>query len=253
MSARPIGDLLLGRETKQYRTFQPVRRLSYHLTDRRALSIWKPIADGSAKEGRKFWGALLAAAEKFDESHKAPGKRNGALGAIGLRVLRELGRMVDYRTGRLDPSIETLMARTRRSRAAICAALARLRDHGFLDWVRRTEPVENPAPFGPQVRQAANAYGIDVARLPECAAGIVRRIMGWLSPVAEKVKRARAEKAARSSWADMTVEQQCQHQPDPATARSLAAIAASLFKENAISLSGQNPGTEESERRSESG
>ena len=246
MSARALGDILAGRETKHRRTFQPVRRSSYHVTDRRALAIWKPIADGTAKEGRKFWGALMIAAEKFDEEGKEPGKRNGSLGAIGLRVLRELGRMVDYRTGRLDPSIETLMMRTRRSRAAVCAALARLRDHGFIDWVRRTEPLDNPDPFGPQVRQATNAYGIDIDRLPDMAKRFVRQVMGWLSPLAARVVAARADRERKAAWMQMTTEEQVARQRTPADRAVWEALAASLDKaENAISLSGQNPGTEE--------
>src|SRR3546814_19650743 len=57
-----------------------------------------------------------------------------------IELLRELYRIVDYKTGRLDPSIGYLMRQLRRSRAAIVHALARLKEHGFLEWIRRTEP-----------------------------------------------------------------------------------------------------------------
>src|SRR3546814_16618597 len=74
-----------------------------------------------------------------------------------IELLRELYRIVDYKTGRLDPSIGYLMRQLRRSRAAIVHALARLKEHGFLEWIRRTEPTGNVG-FGPQVRQITNAY-----------------------------------------------------------------------------------------------
>jgi hypothetical protein len=40
---------------------------------------------------------------------------------------------------RLDPSIDWLQRKLRRSRAAIVDALAALRSRGFLDWRRRYE------------------------------------------------------------------------------------------------------------------
>lgn len=51
--------------------------------------------------------------------------------------------LVDFRTGRLEPAIETLMRMLRRSRDAIVRALKALRSHGFLDWLRRYVPTGN--------------------------------------------------------------------------------------------------------------
>jgi hypothetical protein len=79
----------------------------------------------------------------YDRRHKAEGKKNGPLGHVGLEVLRELYRIVDYTTGRLEPAIATVCECIRRSRAAVVSAMARLKKHGFLDWIRRTEPTEN--------------------------------------------------------------------------------------------------------------
>lgn len=91
----------------------------------------------------------MRAAETFDRKHKIAGKRNGPFGAIGVDVLRELMRMIDFKTGRLEPAIATLATRLSRSRGAIVKALARLKDHGFLNWIRRFEPIEDPNAFGP--------------------------------------------------------------------------------------------------------
>src|SRR3546814_11396828 len=91
-----------------------------------------------------------------------------------IELLRELYRIVDYKTGRLDPSIGYLMRQLRRSRAAIVHALARLKEHGFLEWIRRTEPTGNVG-FGPQVRQITNAYRFC---LPPAARRMVERLVG---------------------------------------------------------------------------
>jgi DNA-binding transcriptional MocR family regulator len=86
-----------------------------------------------------------------------PGRRNGPLGHVGLEVLDLLANVVDYRTGRLEPSVAYLMDRLRRSRDAVVRALAALREHGFLDRLRRYEPTGREG-RGPQVRQVSNAY-----------------------------------------------------------------------------------------------
>jgi hypothetical protein len=149
MTARAIGDVLAGRETKGRRTFQPVRRDSRHRGEREER-IWRPL--GRNPEARRFKSALIQAADFYNVANKQPGKHNGPLGAIGLEVLRYLLRIVDHKTGRLEPAIATVCEKIGRSRAAVVHALARLKAHGFLDWLRRTEPTENVG-AGPQVRQ----------------------------------------------------------------------------------------------------
>jgi len=108
----------------------------------------------------------MRAAERYDRlqryAHRRDrnGLKNGAIGHVGLEVLRELLRLVDYRTGRLDPAIATLATRIGRSIAATAAALKRLKDHGFLTWLRRYEPTGGEGLRGPQVRQISNAYAL---------------------------------------------------------------------------------------------
>ena len=156
--ARSIGEIAFGLPAaKCTRSFQPVRRNSYYANDRRAERIWQRLGSNN-RDARRLIAARMKAAEYYDRRHKEDGKRNGALGHIGLEVLRELYRIVDFKTGRLEPAIATICERIRRSRTAVVAAMARLKEHGFLDWVRRSEPVDNPG-AGPQVRQITNAYG----------------------------------------------------------------------------------------------
>ncbi len=131
----------------------------------------------------------MLAAERLERVGREPGKRNGPLGPVGLEVLRELLRLVDYRTGRLDPAITTLMDRLRRSKDAIVRALANLRAAGFLDWIRRYEPTGNAE--GPQVKQISNAYRLS---LPPAA---VRLLGAWAkpAPIPDDEAQRRADRA----------------------------------------------------------
>ena len=92
-----------------------------------------------------------------------PGRRNGPLGSIALEILALFGNLVSYKTGRLDPSLDWIMGTLKRSRDAVVRALKALRDHGFLNWLRRFEPIPS-GDRGPQVRQVSNAYRLSAPR-----------------------------------------------------------------------------------------
>lgn len=128
----------------------PIRRHS-RPKGRCEAVFWRSFAGGQAPR-------YMQAAERYERAGKAAGKRVGPLGPVGLEVLREMLRLVDYKTGRLEPSITYLMVRLKRSRDAVCRALANLRRHGFLDWLRRFEIAEAHGEKGPQIKQATNAY-----------------------------------------------------------------------------------------------
>lgn len=140
----------------------PVRRRS-HFKGRSEGQIWRPTT-------RREMVTLMDAAYRYDEQ-KGPGERNGPLGPVALQVLRYFVNLVDFKTGRLEPSIETIMGKIRRSRDAVVRALKNLRAHGFLDWLRRYEPTGNEG-GGPQVQQASNAYRLS---LPEKARQLLGR------------------------------------------------------------------------------
>ena len=161
---------------------QPVRRHS-RPAGREGL-FWRPF---DRQDVRRY----MLAAERFERGGREKGKRAGPLGSVALEVLRELLRLVDYRTGRLEPAISTLCERVKRSRPAVVRALAALRRHGFLDWLRRYEPTGETGK-GPRVRQVTNAYRLT---LPPGAL----RLLGNLakaSPPPEDFETARAEKVA---------------------------------------------------------
>lgn len=132
---------------------QPVRRHSY-LVGRCEGTFWRRTHKQEVKR-------VLLAARRYELVGRGAGRRNGPLGHIALEVLELLTNLVSYRTGQLDPSVSYLMGKLRRSKDAVVRALAALRDHGFLDWLRRYEPTGCEG-RGPQVRQVSNAYRLKI-------------------------------------------------------------------------------------------
>lgn len=145
----------------------------------------QPVRSGSRRAGSfesSYWTPckkvdmqkILLAARRYEIEGRGRGQRNGPLGTVALEVLALFISTIRFRTGRLDPSLTYLMSRLKRSKAAVVRALAALRDHGFLDWVRRYEPVERDG-AGPQRRQLSNAYRLS---LPKRAAKLIQRWFG---------------------------------------------------------------------------
>jgi len=129
-----------------------VRRYSY--ARGREGIFWRPT---KRQEVRK----IVFAARRYEITTKQKGKRNGALGHVAIEILDYLANLVDYRTGRLEPSLDTLMAKLHRSRDAIVRALKALRTHGFIDWLRRYVPTGNEG-RGPRYQQTSNAYRLSM-------------------------------------------------------------------------------------------
>ena len=159
----------------------PVRRRSY-FKGRSEGRIWQATT-------RKDVQAILKAAEIYNEAglHEK-GERSGPLGSVALDVLRLFVNLIDFRTGRLEPSITTIMDRLGRSRDTIVRALKNLRAHGFIDWLRRYEPTGNEG-RGPQVQQASNAYRLS---LPEKARQFLGRFGKAPPPPADHGQDQRA-------------------------------------------------------------
>lgn len=242
-AARSIGELVAGAtRQKATRTFQPVRRNSFNAGERERR-IWAPIGSDN-RSARRLIAARMKAAEYYDRRNKEDGKRNGPLGHIGLEVLRELYRIVDFKSGRLEPAIATLCQKVKRSRAAVVRALARLKAHGFVDWIRRTEPTDNDG-AGPQVRQITNAYCF---RVPAAAAAWIKRILGnGPAPDCEVARREAdaAEVEAMLDTADTDEQVAFLAGNDGQLSEILKSLGSSLNFKSASSLKGQNPASEE--------
>jgi hypothetical protein len=154
---------------------QPIRRQS-RLAGREG-TFWRAT---TRQDGRK----MLLAAKRYELAAREAGSRNGPLGHVALEILELMINLVDFRTGRLDPSLDYLMAKLKRSRDAIVRALANLRVHGFLDWLRRYVPTGRES--GPQVQQTSNAYRLS---LPARAIRLLGRLLQD-APVPDDVAQA---------------------------------------------------------------
>ena len=179
-------------------TGEPVWRNSYtvgQIEDR----IWRPINGGTRRGGKRWTAALLKGAKAFEirtrnkRRETEPGARNGAIGEVGIAVLEYLYACVDFASGQLEPAVRTIADEIGRAYSAVHEALKRLRQHGFLHWMRRSKPVEHPVPGGPTVEQASNAYALLV---PEGMRAWLQRLLGN-GPVpaceADRHDRKRAE------------------------------------------------------------
>lgn len=148
-----IGDVIaapdIARGKRGGRTGEPIRRHSY-TKGRCEGTFWR-------RTDRQEVRRIVLSAHRYELVTRQPGARKGALGFVALEVLEYLANLVDFRTGRLDPSLDYLMGKLKRSKDAIVTALQALRAHGFLDWLRRYVPTGNEG-RGPRVQQTSNAY-----------------------------------------------------------------------------------------------
>jgi hypothetical protein len=77
-------------------------------------------------------------ARDFDRGTHQPGHHGGVVGHTGLAVLHALiFDFLNHRTGRLDPSYAAIARKAGVCVRTVATALARLRELGILNWVRR--------------------------------------------------------------------------------------------------------------------
>ena len=215
---KPLGALLGRVSQPPNRQRIPVRRGS-RLRGREGTH-WRPMRRRDARQ-------IVLAAKRFELRERAPGRRSGPLGTVAIEVLELLANLVDPRTGRLDPSIVTMKRMLRRSRDAIVRALANLRRHGFLSWLRRYEPTGSET--GPQVRQASNAYRL---AMPERA----REGLGGYGeapppPDDDTQRRADAEAEREAMCAQLSLPELAHHRIKPGRLADTLARLGSLVAE----------------------
>lgn len=218
-SLLPTGDA--GEAFGHSRDRTPVRRQSRY-AGRCEGVFWRST---NRQEVRQ----VVVAARRYELTTRQAGQRNGALGPVALEILELFANLVDFRTGRLEPSLDFMMAKLRRSRDAITRALRALRDHGFLDWLRRFVPTGNEG-RGPQVQQTSNAYRMS---LPARAL----RLMGQLftqAPAPDDFSHAQQQAATtyRGQVDSLSLPDRARHviDPDNPLAEALARLG-SLIQE----------------------
>ena len=157
-----IGNILSGYDNP--RTGQPVWRNSYY-ENTFEHRMWRPFAGGKRRGAKRRIGALLKSVRATElrtrrerqASHR--GTRNGFLGPVAIAVLESLyNDFLDYATGRLDPAIATIAAKVGHSYSAVHRALVVLRNKGFIQWIRRSRPLDCKGEARPQVEQITSAY-----------------------------------------------------------------------------------------------
>ena len=99
-------------------------------------------------------------AVEWNRSGKLAGRHGGLIGSHVLLVLHTLiFDFLNHATGRLDPSYNAIQRKTRLCRQTVARALARLKDLGIINWIRRcTEDTDDCGRF--VLRQETNAYAI---------------------------------------------------------------------------------------------
>ncbi|TNC45035.1 helix-turn-helix domain-containing protein [Rubellimicrobium rubrum] len=180
----PGGRSSAGQGGRAARARRPVRRGS-RLVGTCEGAWWR-------RTDRQEVRRVLLAAKRYELAGRQAGRRRGPLGHVGLEVLELLANLVSFRSGRLEPAITYLMRTLRRSKDAVVRALAALREHGFLDWLRRHERVELVEGPGPRVRQVSNAYRLS---LPPRAARLLGHLLS-APPLPEDVAQEREDRAA---------------------------------------------------------
>lgn len=153
------------------------------------LRAWRLHNTFSARDRR----ARMEAVRRWNYGAKPKGASWGPLGPSGERFLDSMMGLRCFRTGRLDISIKEIAAKLRMCVQTVCSYIERLEGLGLLVKRRRSRPVENPEPGGPQVEQITNAYWF---QLPAEIAELVRQILDRGGKPACQADRERAEAEA---------------------------------------------------------
>jgi len=115
------------------RSFRPLRRLYRH----RAVFVRDPLAHSTPLD-RNERARLMFLAQRLERRTKERGRKNGALGNVGIEVLRALlFHFANRATGLCFPGYLTLQAMTGRCRGAAAAARRRLESSGIVKVTRR--------------------------------------------------------------------------------------------------------------------
>lgn len=127
---------------------------------------WQVWSGSTTKEARfvpmpkKVAIRIYHKAAEWNRRGKVAGCHGGLIGSHVLLVLHTLiFDFLNHTTGRLDPSYSAIQRRTRLCRQTVATALARLKQLGIINWIRRCR--EDHDEHGRFVlRQETNAYAI---------------------------------------------------------------------------------------------
>jgi hypothetical protein len=126
-------------------------------------AVW-PVWSGSVKGevrfepmSRKDAASFLRKALAWDARTHEKGKHGGIIGHVGRAMIRALIDFLNFKSGRCDPSLDSLARKTGYCKRAAQNALKLLRRLGMLEWLRRCEDSYDEA-GNFRLRQRTNAY-----------------------------------------------------------------------------------------------
>jgi hypothetical protein len=171
-------------------------------------------------------------AVEWNRRDKLAGTHGGVIGSHVLLVLHTLiFEFLNQRTGRLDPSYSTLQRATRLCRQTVAVALARLKELGIINWIRRCrEDRDEDGRF--VLRQETNAYAIlppsqwrnymevEIPEPPHPA------IWGACPPLPSLIEQAAA--AAQEGHSTASIVRRLEDDPRDALASALSSLGRSL-------------------------
>jgi hypothetical protein len=136
-----------------------------YLADSKTYAAW-PVWKDSAKAEVKFQPMprrkavrLFHDARRFERQTRKPGHQDGAIGRNGLALLHALiFDCLNYASGRLDPSYETLARLANISVRSVARGLQKLKTAGVLNWIRRCVESIRDGRF--TLEQETNAYAV---------------------------------------------------------------------------------------------
>jgi hypothetical protein len=134
------------------------------------------VGDGSDADGRRWRDALLKGVDEWNLQNRVPGKGVPLPGAA-IRILKAMVFLIDFKTGRLDPALETIAKYAGCSKSSVVRNLKSIEATGILDWVRRSIKTGNAKGEGPQRQQTSNAYFFDPTRMPKRLAMRIRELV----------------------------------------------------------------------------
>ncbi|BAV65775.1 hypothetical protein [Sphingobium cloacae] len=162
MSARSIGNIastFAGHKNPDRQ--RTPRRNSYDIDDRRA-DVFRPVRDG--------WDWIGSVMQAFDEllhhQRVTKYKESDRLQDGDRRILWNFLKLIDFKTGRLDPSYQEIADRAGCHRDTAIEACKRFAKWLGLKWVRRTVKAETAGRAGPQREQISNAFHFDLPSAP---------------------------------------------------------------------------------------
>lgn len=194
----------------------PNRRLREvrELRDALAAELAGLAAQGQAPIGRP--ATLRQEIERLDATIA---RADGRLTRIDVTVLEALLAKIDFATGALFPTYDTIAEWAVCSRNAAIEAIKRLKSRGFVDWVRRSIRTNNDGEFAPQREQTSNAYYFDHRR-----SMAPRTWQRYMQILVAKLRRLGAVPAAVAPGAPAAPREV----QDPALRAALASAASSF-------------------------